>query len=95
MIRTNWAIGKRIVEQEQAGADRAEYGKHVIQVLSEALTAEYGKGFNKRNLAYCRLFYRMFTEDQILQTRLQNLNCSHFRSLLHVDDENVRIWYLK
>ena len=56
MIRTNWAIGKRIVEQEQAGADRAEYGKHVIQVLSEALTAEYGKGFNKRNLAYCRLF---------------------------------------
>ena len=73
MIRTNWAIGKRIVEQEQAGADRAEYGKHVIQVLSDALTAEYGKGFNKRNLAYCRLFYRMFTENQILQTRLQNL----------------------
>ena len=95
MIRTNWAIGKRIVEQEQAGADRAEYGKHVIQVLSEALTAEYGKGFNKRNLAYCRLFYRMFTEDQILQTRLQNLTWSHYVELLRVDNEVARNWYLQ
>ena len=95
MIRTNWAIGKRIVEQEQAGADRAEYGKHVIQVLSEVLTAEYGKGFNKRNLAYCRLFYRMFTEDQILQTRLQNLTWSHYVELLRVDNEVARNWYLQ
>ena len=39
MIRTNWAIGKRIVEQEQAGADRAEYGTRVIQLLSEELTS--------------------------------------------------------
>ena len=46
MIRTNWAIGKRIVEQEQAGADRAEYGTRVIQLLSEKLTNEYGKGLS-------------------------------------------------
>ena len=46
MFRTNWAIGKRIVEQEQAGADRAEYGTRVIQLLSEKLTNEYGKGLS-------------------------------------------------
>ena len=95
MIRTNWAIGKRIVEQEQAGADRAEYGKHVIQVLSEALTAEYGKGFKKKKLAYCRVFYRMCKEDQSLQTRLQNLTWSHYVELLRVDNEVARNWYLQ
>ena len=92
---TYWRVGRRIVEEEQSGARRAEYGKHVIQVLSEALTAEYGKGFNKRNLAYCRLFYRMFTEDQILQTRLQNLTWSHYVELLRVDNEAARNWYLQ
>ena len=46
MIRSNWAIGKRIVEQEQAGADRAKYGTRVIQLLSEKLTNEYGKGLS-------------------------------------------------
>ena len=46
MFRINWAIGKRIVEQEQAGADRAKYGARVIQLLSEKLTNEYGKGLS-------------------------------------------------
>ena len=46
MFRINWAIGKRIVEQEQAGADRAKYGTRVIQLLSEKLTNEYGKGLS-------------------------------------------------
>lgn len=95
MIRTNWAIGKRIVEQEQAGANRAEYGTRLIQMLSKELTAEYGKGFNKRNLAYCRLFYRTFSDEQILHTRVQNLTWSHFRTLLSVDNEDARNWYLK
>ena len=56
---------------------------------------KYGRGFSQRNLADFRKFYILFTDKRILQTRLQNLNCSQFRSLLHVDDENVRIWYLK
>lgn len=46
MFRINWAIGKRIVEQEQAGADRAKYETRVIQLLSEKLTNEYGKGLS-------------------------------------------------
>ena len=56
---------------------------------------KYGRGFSQRNLADFRKFYILFPNKKILQTRLQSLNCSHFRSLLHVDDENARIWYLK
>ena len=45
-MERNWRIGQRIVEQEQNGASRAEYGKHVIEVASAALTEEFGKGFS-------------------------------------------------
>ena len=55
---------------------------------------KYGKGFSQKNLADFRKFLYLFPDKKTLQTRLQNLNCSHFQSLLHVDDENARIWYL-
>lgn len=60
LVERNWRIGQRIVEQEQNGASRAEYGKHVIEVASAALTEEFGKGFSKTNIKSYRRFYNFF-----------------------------------
>ena len=54
MIETYWNIGRRIVEEEQQGQERAEYGERIIERLSEQLTHQYGKGFSARYLAYFR-----------------------------------------
>ena len=94
LLLTYWHIGKRIIEVEQDGKQRADYGKQLIKVLSDVLTKEFGKGFSERNLADFRKFYRFFPDEQILQTRLQNLTWSHFRNLLRVSDENARLWYM-
>ena len=68
LVERNWRIGQRIVEQEQNGASRAEYGKHVIEVASAALTEEFGKGFSYTNIANYKRFYLTFNNLQILQT---------------------------
>ena len=68
MIETYWKIGKRIVKEEQCGYERAEYGKRIIEQLSNELTMRYGKGFSKRYLAYFRKFYLTIDDIQILQT---------------------------
>lgn len=52
MLMTYWNIGKRIVEEEQNGAERAEYGKRLILILSEALTKEFGSNYSNRSLRY-------------------------------------------
>lgn len=94
MIETYWKIGKRIVEEEQCGNERAEYGKRIIEQLSNELTMRYGKGFSKRYLAYFRKFYLTIDDIQILQTRLQNLTWSHILTALRADSmESIR-WYL-
>ena len=85
-VGTYWNIGKRIVEQEQNGNGRAEYGTYLLNILSESLTSEYGKNYSARNLRYFRQFYRCFPDCEIW---------THFRALLRVDDEDARIWYLK
>lgn len=94
-INTYWNIGKRIVEQEQNGNDHAEYGTFLLKILSESLTAEYGKNYSARNLRYFRQFYRCFPDCEIWNARVPNLSWTHFRALLRVDDEDARIWYLK
>ncbi len=68
LVERNWRIGQRIVEQEQNGASRAEYGKHVIEVASAALTEEFGKGFSYTNIANYKRFYLTFNDLQILLT---------------------------
>lgn len=95
MIETYWKIGKRIVEEEQCGKERAEYGKRVIEQLSQELTMRYGKGFGKRYLAYFRKFYLTIDNLQILQTRLQNLTWSHILAALRVDSLVSIRWYLQ
>ena len=68
LVERNWRIGQRIVEEEQNGTSRAEYGKHVIEVASAALTKEFGKGFSYTNIANYKRFYLTFRDLQILQT---------------------------
>lgn len=94
MVLTYWHVGKRIVEQEQDGKERAEYGKALIDTLASELTKEYGKSYNKRNLQYFRKFYLLFPDERIVNTCVHNLNWSHFKCLLRVPNEDARLWYL-
>ncbi|MBK9577831.1 MAG: DUF1016 family protein [Fibrobacteres bacterium] len=61
-VLANFEIGRRIVEEEQRGADRADYGAKLLQVLADALTQEFGTGFSKRNLDYMRKFYLVYRD---------------------------------
>lgn len=94
-ILTYWNVGRRIVEEEQQGNARADYGKGLIPALADKLTAEYGAGYGRRNLAYYRKFYLEFNDLEILHTRVQNLNWSHIRRILSVSSPEAREWYLK
>ncbi len=95
MIETYWHIGKRIVEQEQNGKERAEYGKRLIEILSKELTIAYGKGFGTRNLWLFKQFYQTFNDLEILHTRVQNLTWSHIRTTLRVENPVAARWYLQ
>jgi len=72
-VLTNFEIGRRIVEQEQRGEKRAQYGTRLLKVLSGRLTAEFGKGFSARNLEYMRKFYLMWKDrcPQVADARLE------------------------
>ena len=94
MIDTYWKIGRRIVEEEQHGSRRAEYGTGLLNELSAALTAEFGKGYDARSLRFYRQFYLFFPQGKIWNTRVPNLTWSHYRTLLRVADETARSWYL-
>ncbi len=91
MVEAYWLIGKRIVEEEQAGEDRAAYGKHQLQVLSEQLKSEFGKGFNIRNLRNMRAFYQLFPIRHALRTEL---SWTHYRTLVRVKNDKAREWYM-
>ena len=95
MIETYWQIGRRIVEQEQKGKERAEYGKQIIKTLSAELTRTYGKGWSVRNLQYFKSFYLTFNDIQIVQTRLHNLTWSHILTTLRVENQVAARWYLQ
>lgn len=95
MIDTYWHIGQRIVEQEQRGEKRAEYGKQIIKMLSKELTQEYGEGWSERNLRNFRSFYLTFNDLEIWHTRVPNLTWSHIRTTLRVDDPVAARWYLQ
>lgn len=94
VLATYWNIGRRIVEEEQNGNSRAEYGKHLIANLADNLKKEYGSGYGKRNLAYFRQFYLLFNDIEILHEFVQNLTWTHIRRLLSVTDPIARQWYL-
>lgn len=94
-IQTYWHIGKRIIEEEQKGKKRAEYGSHLIDDLSKELSGFYPKGYSSRDLRNYRQFFLKFNDLQIWYARVPNLSWTHFRSLLRVDDDDARYWYTK
>lgn len=95
MINTYWQIGKRIVEEEQYGESRAEYGSKLLDNLAAELSAEFAVGYSTRDLRYYRQFYLSFSDFEIWNARVPNLKWTHFRSLLRVTDDNARYWYLR
>ena len=94
-VLTYWHIGRRIVEEEQHGEARAQYGTQLIKTLAEQLTPKYGSAFNKRNLNYFRQFYLCFSDLEIVNARVHNLTWTHFRSIIKVADLKAREWYAK
>ena len=91
MVTAYWNIGKLIVEDEQNGNTRAEYGKAVLEELSIKLTEEFGKGFTMTNLKNMRQFYLLFPKGHTLR---DELTWSHYRLLIKVKDERARLWYM-
>ena len=80
------------MEGEQNGKERAEYGKELIKQLSQKLTQKHGKGFTETNLKYMRQFYRFFDKSHSLR---DELSWTHYRLLLKVEDEQVRLFYMQ
>lgn len=90
MVSAYWNIGKSIYELCGEN-DRATYGKKIIQYISEKMTAEFGKGFDARNLRYMRQFYLTFPKRNTL---CSELSWSHYRLLMKVTDEKAREFYI-
>ncbi len=96
MVQVYWQIGRLIVEDEQGGERRAEYGKRVLSEVAERLTTEFGKGFSLTNLKLFRQFYLAFPIGHTLCDQLSKLplSWSHFRQVLRVDNSAARDWYV-
>lgn len=93
MVEAYWLMGKRIVEEQQQGKERADYGTELLKELSKALTKEFGKGFSVGSLYYYRQFYITFPE--IFATPWRILSWSHYKRLMQVNNPEARAWYLK
>lgn len=90
MVQAYWLIGKTIVEDEQNGNNRAEYGKETLQFLSAKLTEEFGKGFSVRTLQQLKKFYIVYPNTNALRSQL---NWTHYRNLIKVKSDEARSWY--
>ena len=90
LVETNFMIGKVIVENEQNGNIRAEYGKEILMKLSKKLTNRFGSGFSRTGLQNMRLFYNKYKNCQPLAG---NLSWSHYCYLIYIEDDNERKFY--
>ena len=95
MVEAYWQIGRRIVEEEQRGKGRADYGAQLIKSLSKSLTDDFGKGFSGANLRSFRQFYLTFPDAEICYTLCSKLSWSHCRLIMRVDNPKAREYYLK
>jgi DUF1016 N-terminal domain len=86
-----WHIGKRLIEEEQGGKERAAYGKRLVTDLSVHLTREFGSGFSANNLWRMKDLYLCFP---ILDALSQELTCTHYRLLVKLDDPDKRTFYI-
>ena len=92
MLHAYWQIGKDIIEFEQGGKLKAEYGKQLLENLAKDLSLRYGQGFSRSNLNYMRLLYNKYP---ICETLSHKLSWSHYYELLKVDDDLAREFYEK
>ena len=92
MLQAYWQIGKDIIEFEQGGKLKAEYGKQLLENLAKDLSLRYGQGFSRSNLNYMRLLYNKYP---ICETLSHKLSWSHYYELLKVDDDLAREFYEK
>ncbi len=90
-VQTCWEIGRHIVEFEQGGAARAEYGTRLLLILAESLAREFGRGFDATNLRHMRVFYQAFPIRDALRPEL---SWTHYRTLLKANSEVARSWYM-
>ena len=91
MVESYWLIGQQIVEHEQHGEARADYGKGLLKELAARLTTDFGKGFDERELRKMRQFFQTFQKRDTLRTEL---TWSHYRRLISVENEAARLWYM-
>lgn len=89
-VQMYWNLGKRILEEEQQGKARAEYGSYLIKNLAQQIEPEYGSGFGERQLKFCRQFYREYPIRNALRSQL---NWSQYRSLIQISDHDKREYY--
>jgi hypothetical protein len=87
-----WNIGREIVEEEQHGKSKAEYGAYIIKSLAARLKKEYGKGYVEQNLRNMRQFYSVFPKRNALRSEL---TWTHYRILMRIENEAARTFYLE
>ena len=86
-----WNIGKYIVEEEQLGEQRADYGSFLLKTLADELTNDFGTGFSYRQLNFCRQFYLTFPKVNALRSQL---NWSQYKLLIRIKNEDKRAFYI-
>lgn len=89
-VQMYWQIGRRILEEEQKGKERADYGAYLLKNLAQKLEPEYGSGFSRRQLEMCRQFYRTYP---IANTVCSQLNWSQYKLLISIADASKREYY--
>ncbi|MDP0587764.1 MAG: PDDEXK nuclease domain-containing protein [Candidatus Endonucleobacter bathymodioli] len=92
MVQTYWNIGRIIVEDEQKGENRAEYGTRQLEQISQSLSKEFGKGFEVRNIRNMRQFYLVFP---IWHSVNAKLSWTHYKRLIRIENDEARDWYIK
>lgn len=92
LVTMYWQIGRRIRE-DVLKSERAEYGKVIVATLSKELSAEFGRGFDRRNLFYMIRFAELFPDEQIVNALRSQLSWTHFRELLSIEDQLKRDFY--
>jgi predicted nuclease of restriction endonuclease-like (RecB) superfamily len=89
-VQMYWHLGQRILEEEQQGKSRADYGSYLIRNLAKQLEPEFGSGFGERQLKFCRQFYK---EYPIVNALRSQLNWSQYRMLIQISDPDKREYY--
>ena len=89
-VQMYWQIGRRILEEEQKGKERADYGTYLLKNLAKKLEPEYGSGFSYRQLNFCRQFYRMYPIANALRSQF---NWTQYRLLIAISDDCKREYY--